>query len=104
MARNERIDGLFVTSDNAAMGALRLLHERGVQTPGDLVIVSVDNVAGSAYAVPSLTTIDIRIRERARIAVSELVHLLEDPHTEPRDVTVAVNLVVRESSRPRTLR
>jgi len=99
LARNDRVDGLFVASDNAAIGALRLLHERGVKVPGDLILVSVDNMLDGAYSIPSLTTIDIRVRDRAEIAVSELVHLMEEDRAEPKDVAVPVNIVVRESSR-----
>lgn len=99
LARHEPIDGLFVTCDNAALGAIRLLHERGIEIPGGMAIVSVDNMVEGVYSIPSLTTIDIRVRERAALAASELIHLLEDPAAEPRDITVSVKLVVRESSR-----
>jgi DNA-binding LacI/PurR family transcriptional regulator len=98
VARNQQTNGLFVTSDNAAIGALRLLHERRIPIAGRMVIVSVDNLAQSAYSVPSLTSIDTRIGERAEIAVSELMHLLEDETAIPRDISLGARLVVRESS------
>lgn len=98
LAQNERVDGLFVSSDNAAIGALRLLHERRIPVLGSMAIVSVDNMAQAAYSIPSLTTIDTRLRDRAELAVSELMHLLDDEDAQIDDVTVGVRLVVRESS------
>lgn len=102
LARHERIDGLFVSSDYAAIGALRLLHERDIPVNGSMAIVSVDNMAQAAFSIPTLTTIDTRLRDRAELAVSELMHLLDDEQAGMDDVTVGVRLVVRESSRSLT--
>lgn len=99
LAQTNRLDGLFVSSDHAAIGALRLLHERQVDVQGSMAIVSVDNMPQSAYCIPALSTIDTQIATRAELAVSELVHLIDEDSAEMHDVTIGVRLVVRESSR-----
>lgn len=100
LAKSPHLNGMFVSSDNAAIGALRLLQERHIPIEESIAITSVDNMAQSAYCVPSLTTIDTQLRQRAETAVSELAHLMDDEDARTDDITVGVRLVVRESSRP----
>jgi LacI family transcriptional regulator len=98
LARDPSINGLFVSSDNAAIGAIRLLRERNVGIEGRIAIVSVDNMPHSAFSTPSLTTIDTRLADRAQVAVAELMGLLQDKRTHVDDISMSVRLVVRESS------
>lgn len=98
-AAGVRIDGVFAQSDYSAIGALKLLNQRGIRVPEDVLVIGVDNMAIGAFSVPSLTTIDIRVRDRAEIAARELIHLIEAPDLEPLSATVPVSLVVRGSSR-----
>jgi len=99
LARQPELNGVFATSDNAAIGALRLLHERGIPVEGHIAMVSVDNMPQSAFSMPSLTTIDTHLHVRAETAVSELINLLHDEEAHIDDITVGVRLIVRESSR-----
>lgn len=62
--------GVFVHSDDMALGALAAARAGGVRVPEDLSIVSVDN---NPAAVPfGLTTFDQHVEEQAR-ATAELV-------------------------------
>lgn len=98
LVRDPSVDGVFVSSDNAAIGAIRLLRERQIPLEGNIALVSVDNMPQSAFTSPSLTTIDTRLAERAQVAVGELISLLQDERSQVEDITIGVRLVVRESS------
>lgn len=51
-------DALFAVSDLAALGAMRALHEAGLQVPRDIAVIGFDGIEEGLYNVPSLTTID----------------------------------------------
>jgi LacI family transcriptional regulator len=61
--------------------------------PDDLAVITFDGSAASAYAVPSLTTIQQPIAEMAELAVRQLL----DPQAEPLREVLDVGLVIRRS-------
>lgn len=88
----DRPGGVFAASDRQAIGLLRAAADLGLSIPDDVAVVTFDGSAASAYAVPSLTTIQQPIREMAELAVRQL---LNPDDLESRVLDVA--LVVRRS-------
>ena len=86
-------DAVFAASDRQAIGLLRAAADEGLSVPDDLAVVTFDGSAASAYAVPSLTTIQQPIAEMAELAVRQLL----DPEAEPVRAVLDVGLVVRRS-------
>lgn len=84
---------VFAASDRQAIGLLRAAADQGMSVPSDLAIATFDGSAASAYAVPSLTTIQQPIAEMAELAISQLLGAEEvtTPHV------LDVSLVVRRS-------
>ncbi|MBY0251849.1 MAG: substrate-binding domain-containing protein, partial [Methylobacterium organophilum] len=83
-----------------ALGALRALHEGGVRVPAEIRVVGFDNLAQGAYAVPSLTSVDVPVLDMVRFAFATLVELIEGTRA-PDDLAQKLfptRLVVRESS------
>jgi DNA-binding LacI/PurR family transcriptional regulator len=89
-------DGIFATSDLAAIGAMRALHEAGLDVPGDVSIVGYDDLAAARMAEPPLTTIAQDTRLAGEKLVDTLIAKIEE--RAPESVLLPVRLVVRGSS------
>jgi LacI family transcriptional regulator len=94
----ERPDAILCANDLLAIGALAALRDAGLDVPGDVALVGMDNTSLSEVTWPTLTTVDLGSSERAQIAAELLLERIEDPAREPRVVGVAPRLVVRASS------
>jgi LacI family transcriptional regulator len=93
-----RPDAILCANDLLAVGALAALRDAGLDVPGDVALVGMDNSELSEVTWPPLTTIDLGSAERARIAAELLVSRIDDPAREPRVVGVKPRLVVRSST------
>lgn len=90
-------DGWFVASDLMAVGALDVLHERGIEVPDELRLVSIDNSAIGRLATPALTSVTNDGRELVRLASQMLREVLAGQTPESPRI-LAPELVVRESA------
>jgi LacI family transcriptional regulator len=85
-----------------ALGVMRAAHLAGLEVPGDLSIITFDNVPMCDYLTPSLTSIGIPVDSLAHHAVDSLLAQIEGE--PPENVVVATEpvVLVRESTgRPR---
>jgi DNA-binding LacI/PurR family transcriptional regulator len=96
--RSDPPDALFCFSDELAAGALRALYERGLQVPADVAVVGFDDAGTSAYLTPALSSVRPDRAAIAREALEILLDRVGGDQGPPRDVTVAHELVVRETS------
>jgi DNA-binding LacI/PurR family transcriptional regulator len=97
-----QFDGVVAFNDSLALGAMRVLLERGVTIPDDVAIVGFDDLDETRYSLPALTTIDPGRREIARTAVDLLARRIAGPDDpEPREILTDFTLVERESSSAR---
>jgi LacI family transcriptional regulator len=93
-----RPDAVLCANDLLAAGALTTLHAAGLDVPGDVALVGMDNSALCEVTWPPLTSVDLGSADRARIAAELLLERIETPSLEPRVVGVQPRLVVRASS------
>jgi LacI family transcriptional regulator len=93
-----RPDALLCANDLLAAGALAALHSAGLDVPGDVALVGMDDSALCEVTWPPLTSVDLGSAERARLAAELLLERIESPALEPRVVGVEPRLVVRASS------
>ena len=97
------LDAIFVANDQMALGVLQFFAEKKVRIPEDVGIVGFDNIAESAFFSPALTTVQQDQHHVARIAVAEVIKIIEsgwqglDP-VEPKSIVLPPALVVRQSS------
>jgi DNA-binding LacI/PurR family transcriptional regulator len=101
LASGVEFDGLFAMNDELALGAMRVLQEKGLVIPTDVAVVGFDDVDEGQYSLPSLTTIDPGRREIAETAVDLLLDRIADKGQlprEPQELVSTFRLVVRESS------
>jgi len=97
LARKDRPDSLFVTSDEQALGLLRAASELGIRVPDDLAICSFDGIEASAYTVPALSTMRQPVEQLGRSAVEWFVAKAENPQLAPIRVVATTTLVARGS-------
>lgn len=92
-------DAFLVFNDTAALGMMRALREAGKNVPGDVALTGWDNDLCSEMG--GLTTIDLSVRDMARMAVGLLSERLTAPTAgEPgRHEKIALNLCARNSSK-----
>ena len=97
------MDSIFVANDQMALATMKVVTEKGLRIPEDIGIVGFDNIPESAHFQPSLTSVQQDYTEIAKIAVGEIVKIIEsgrqglDP-VIPKSIMLPPTLVVRQSS------
>ena len=87
-------------NDTLAIGALGRFRERGVRVPEDISVIGCDDVFGSAFVTPPLTTVTTSGERAGRTATEILIgHFATKDHA-PRVEHLAVHLTVRGSTGP----
>jgi DNA-binding LacI/PurR family transcriptional regulator len=98
LAEDPAIDAVFAASDPMAVGAMRVLAERGRSVPGDVAVVGFDDSSTARYARPSLTSVHQPLGDMGREMVRLLVARIKGEILDPPVVILDTHLVVRESS------
>lgn len=93
-------DGIFSSSDYAAMGAMEVLKKRGVKIPGQIAIVGFSNESFTELVTPALTTVEQHSKKMGQ----EVAHLFLQRVKEEESVSTITKtvlpseLIIRESS------
>ncbi|WP_433573300.1 LacI family DNA-binding transcriptional regulator [Streptomyces sp. CA-251247] len=100
-------DAVFAYNDLVAVGAMRVMYERGLRVPEDIAVVGFDDVTESRFGAVSLTTIAPDKQAIARLAVESLASRLDRDQDgavtrTPRELQPGFTLVERESTLGRT--
>ncbi|RKS80715.1 DNA-binding LacI/PurR family transcriptional regulator [Motilibacter peucedani] len=92
-------DAVFGYSDLVALGAIRVLLERGLRVPEDVAVVGYDDIEDGRYSTPSVSTISPDKSTIAEAAVDRLLRRIESrgPVTG-EEFVVPWTLVAREST------
>lgn len=91
---------VFVSSDEMAFGVMCAFAELGRRVPDEVSVVGMDDIALARYACPPLTTIRQPFSEMGRIAVQEVLSLIEDPTPHHQTVLLTPELITRSSTGP----
>ena len=97
LALSVRPTAVFVASDTMAVGALRAVHEAGLDVPDDIAIVGFDDLPVASYANPPLTTVYQPIIQMGALAVELLIDGFDDSQRRLAQVRLPTHLVVRAS-------
>jgi DNA-binding LacI/PurR family transcriptional regulator len=95
LALPKRPDALFCYNDSTALVAMKYCLGEGLKVPYDIAIVGFDDIGAAAAAIPPLSTIRVDKEALGRAGVELLLHKSEDG---PSQITVPVEMIVRESS------
>ncbi len=103
LASGKKFTALFAFNDVSAIGAIRALREAGLRVPQDVSVVGFDDVQSAAYQNPALTTVRQPLRKMGILAASQILEQIASPPSPPlQQIVVSPELVVRESTCPRT--
>lgn len=101
-AQDPRIDAVFVSNDQMALGAFQAARHLGKNIPKDLGIVGFDDIPEAAYFYPSLTTIHQDVRSLGAMAVDRINTIIQARQTgadiEPNISWSEPYLVIRSSA------
>lgn len=100
LARKPDLDALFCANDVIALGALRRLAERGIEVPGRIAVVGMDDIELSRISTPTLSSVSLLADRRGAIAADLLFQRLtrDGDEEEAQKITVTPRLLPRESS------
>ena len=98
LALPQRPTAIFAHSDEVAFGALRALHVAGVDVPGEMSVVGVDD--HPMAEIHDLTTVRQPVDLQGRIAASVVLDLINGRPVAERSTCLPTELVVRGSTAP----
>ncbi len=91
-------DAVVCCTDWLALGALRALSNAHLKVPEDVRVVGYDDVSVASYCALPITTIRQNVDEMSRIAVEELVLMMEGKPCRRERWILPVSLVRRETT------
>jgi LacI family transcriptional regulator len=88
---------VFASNDQSAYGARLALYQRDIRVPEDVSLIGFEDLPGSRYAIPPLSTIHQPVYELGHAAARVLLKLIEGGKS--RVTLPEPQLVARESTR-----
>ncbi|MFQ4147266.1 LacI family DNA-binding transcriptional regulator [Arthrobacter sp. LAPM80] len=89
---------VFCYNDLMAIGLLRELLAAGVKVPGEISIIGFDNIFGSDFTTPPLSTIKSPLYESGAAALNLILELLDNGESHQKVPLLRTELVLRGST------
>jgi len=95
-----RPDAVYIASDHAALGALQVLEEKGIEVPEAMRLVGFGNEPFTSLVTPSITSIDQHSAEIGKRAAELFLERVEQPSVKQtlNKIILDAKLIVRASS------
>jgi LacI family transcriptional regulator len=100
LKRAPQVTAVFVTNDDTAIGVLHAAQDMGLHVPRDLSIVGFDDIDLAREVNPPLTTILVHKTWLGKFGVQRLIERAHRPDQPQLTITVATQLIERESAAP----
>ncbi len=97
LSNRQQFTAIFAANDLSAYGVRLGLYRKGIRVPEDISLIGFDDLPGSAYTAPPLTTIHQPIYDIGRVAIHALLALIHGKAIQA-DVP-PLELVARETTR-----
>lgn len=94
------VTGIVTGNDTQAMGVIEVARQHGLRVPEDLSVVGYDDTYLASWSTPPLTTIRQPLAEIGRVALKNVLALVEGRAPDASHVELATELVVRGSTAP----
>lgn len=96
----DRVPELIIAgNDSVALGAMRAIHEVGLDIPGDVSVIGINDIPTAHYSHPPLTTVKLYSEFMGETAVELLTERVVTGRTIPKKVVVPTKLMIRDSCR-----
>jgi len=100
LQRGKLPTAIFASNDVMALGAIKLLHERGLRVPQKTSVVGFDDILLAEYSTPPLTTVEVDKIRMGQLAAERLIKKMKGQDRTVCETIVPTKLIVRESSSP----
>lgn len=98
LASGRAFDGIYANNDRFAVGCVRALTEAGVRIPEQVKIMGHDDSAWAIYNALAITSMRDPIEEYSRIAVEELIRMMDGMAPERAQYVLPTQVVRRETT------
>lgn len=99
LERNSKPTAIFASNDLSALGVMDAIRDAGLRIPQDLSVIGFDDITQASLSYPKLTTVQQPLQNMGKTAVQLLLEQIENPHQEPRHITLKTKLIKRGSCR-----
>ena len=89
---------VFIANDLMAIGAMKAVREKGLRVPNDVSIVGFDDIDLATFVDPPLTTIRQPMFDIGRVAVENLITLIDKKESKHTQRVLKTKLIIREST------
>lgn len=93
----DRPSAILAADDNLAIGTIQAIKGRGLDVPGDIAVVGINDMDLAAVVDPSLTTVALPARDMGFRAMKMLNWLIAGEPLEETQVVLPTQLVIRQS-------
>lgn len=97
------VSAVVTYNDLMAIGLLKAARERGLEIPGALSVIGFDNIFGSDFTNPPLSTIQLPLESTGADAVQAVLTLLDAENRDDAQVAesaIKTSLLIRNSTGP----
>lgn len=99
MEQKKRVDAIFASSDEMAIGVIGALTDQGLHIPEDVSVVGYDDIKMASMMRPTLTTIRQPIYDMGAVSVRMVVKLINEEPIEDKVNFLPYELIERQSSK-----
>jgi DNA-binding LacI/PurR family transcriptional regulator len=96
----KELTAFFAETDEVAFGVVNAIWQSGLKVPDDISVIGFDDIVYASMIAPPLTTIHQPLDEILRIAVEQIIKMINEPGGSPVDVILPTRLVVRQTCKP----
>jgi GntR family transcriptional regulator of arabinose operon len=98
MLHHYQPDGIVCANDVTAARLMKTLVALGVNIPGEIKMVGIDDVSYAKFLPVPLTTIRQDCAEIGAAAMATMLDRLRNPSQPVRDILVRTELIIRNST------
>ena len=93
------LTAVFCANDMVSIGALKACREWGMEVPGDISLIGINDVENVQYTDPMLSSVRVPLEEMGKMAVVMLLDRINGGHTSNVTVQFPYAIVKRGSTR-----
>ena len=97
LGTGKEFSAVFVHNDRMAFGAIRALHEAGLQVPEDVSVAGFNNHPLATYSTPAISTVSYPAEALGHYSAELLLSLI-DPSIKPSTPDLQQIMFIREST------
>ena len=100
LALENKPDAVYVAGDYAALGALQVINEKGINIPDEIALVGFGDEPFSAMVTPTITSVNQHSYKIGRIAAETFLAYTKKPKIEQslNKIILDSDLIIRASS------